>query len=114
MYGWIKYKLKHLKRWREYAKIVAEATRKIIPDAEVYAYGSAVKGKLTILSDIDILIVTKLREKLDDTQTRKIKARILEEAEKLGLPWDAPVELHIVTPKEKEKLQSKGEKLLKL
>ena len=48
---------------------------------------------MTVLSDIDILIVAKEipRDK------KRLYVEILEKAiDEYGLPWDAPIELHIV------------------
>lgn len=77
--------LEYLENYREVALKVKELARRIDPNAEVYAFGSTVRGKYTALSDIDILLVV---EKLD--KKYEIMARIYKET-------DAPIELHVVT-----------------
>ena len=95
MSSWVKYHFTHLRRWREYAEKVSKAVRDLIPDAKVYVIGGVAEERTTIYSDIDILIVIK---NTDSTTQRKLLIDILERAiDTYGLPWDAPVELHIVS-----------------
>jgi len=86
-------RLQILRGWRRYAEIVARAARDVCPDAEVYLIGGAAEDRLTVLSDIDILVVVP--RKLDYGSAVELKERILEKAEELGLPLYAPVELHV-------------------
>jgi predicted nucleotidyltransferase len=37
-------KFKKLLRWRDYLPELLEATKKVLPDAEVYVFGSALRG----------------------------------------------------------------------
>ncbi|RLE83814.1 MAG: hypothetical protein DRJ67_11595 [Thermoprotei archaeon] len=53
-----------------------------MPGAEVYLAGGAAEGRLTVLSDIDVLIVPP--EKPGFSQAIEIRVRVLEKAEKLG------------------------------
>ncbi len=92
MSSWVRFHFQHLRRWREYAEKVARAARELVPEARVYVIGSVAEGTYTVLSDIDILIVVprgKARRKL----ARDI---LLHAIDNHGLPWDAPVELHVV------------------
>ncbi|MEM3180731.1 MAG: nucleotidyltransferase domain-containing protein, partial [Candidatus Bathyarchaeia archaeon] len=41
------------------AKRVKEIVKSIDPTAKVYLFGSATRGELTALSDIDILVLTE-------------------------------------------------------
>jgi hypothetical protein len=50
---------KELLNWRLYLPSLLEAVRKILPEAEVYVFGSVLRGELTANSDIDVLIVSK-------------------------------------------------------
>jgi len=89
---WAKYHIKHLKKWREYAKKIAKAARDIVPEAKVYVIGGAAENRLTVLSDIDILIIVPKK-----AMKKHLTTNILEKAiNTYQLPWDAPVEIHIV------------------
>ena len=62
--------------------------------------GGVAKERTTVLSNIDILIILRdkgLREK--KSLYRRIFERVIDI---YGLPWDAPVELHIVDEREAE------------
>ncbi|MGC9106136.1 MAG: nucleotidyltransferase domain-containing protein [Thermoprotei archaeon] len=83
-----------MRRWREYAEKVAKAAKDLEPDAEVYVIGGVAEDRITVLSDIDILIVTK--RKVEGREKKELKADILIRAmDVYGLPFDAPVELHL-------------------
>ena len=93
MSDWVRYRFEHLRRWRDYALRVAKAARDVLGDVRVYVVGGVAEGRTTVLSDIDILIVAKeiSRDK------KRLYVEILERAiDAYKLPWDAPVELHIV------------------
>ena len=80
--------LNHLKNYMKTAQKVKEIVKEIDPKAEVYVFGSTVRGKYTAASDIDILIVTnKIKEKY------KIMVKTYKKVK-------APIELHITTPKQ--------------
>lgn len=74
---------------------MAEAVKKIVlercRDARVLVFGSVVEGKVTALSDIDILVICDL----DERERSGLKAEI---RRKLG--YDVPIELHIVSEEE--------------
>jgi len=83
-----------LRRWREYAEKVAKAARVVAGDVEVYVIGGVAEGRTTVLSDIDVLIVVK---RISAEEKKTLYVEILEKAiDEYGLPWDAPVELHII------------------
>jgi predicted nucleotidyltransferase len=77
-----------LKNWKEIAKRVKEIVSRIDPSAEIYVFGSVVRGEYTGASDIDILVITNNIEK-----KYEIMVKVYKEI-------DAPVELHIVTPEQ--------------
>ncbi len=90
-------RLQVLRNWKTYVSIVAKAVKEVCPTAEVYLIGGAAENRLTVLSDIDILIV--LPHELSYNEIIELKIKILEKAEELGLPPYVPIELHIVGPK---------------
>ena len=98
MSRWVRYHFSHLRRWREYAESIAKAAVELGPGARVYIIGGVAEGRVTVLSDIDILVVVPRGAK------RRGLARdiLLRAMEKYGLPWDAPVELHIVEEGEED------------
>lgn len=92
MSSWVRYRFAHLRRWREYANAIARAAEDLAPGARVYVVGSVARGSYSVTSDIDILIVVPRGRR-----ERGLYKRIMERAMDLyGLPFDAPVELHIV------------------
>lgn len=50
-------RLRVIRGWRRYAEIIARAVEATIPDASVYLAGGAAEGRLTILSDVDVVVV---------------------------------------------------------
>jgi predicted nucleic acid-binding protein len=61
--------------------------------------------KVTVLSDIDVLIVTS--KKMSDSE-RGIKAEILRAAEDLGFPWYYPIDIHIACTEDLENYRKHG------
>ena len=88
--------LKALAQWRELVATVARAVKEVRPDAEVYVVEGAAEGRLTALSDIDIVVV--LPEEPSRGEAVGIIEEIFQRAEELGLPLYAPVEIHMVGP----------------
>ncbi|MEM1537735.1 MAG: nucleotidyltransferase domain-containing protein [Candidatus Nezhaarchaeales archaeon] len=76
------------RRFKDYLK-AAERVKSLVqtidPMAEVYVFGSSVRGEATVLSDIGVLVVTRMIERKYDMMVKVYKA--LEE----------PLELHVVT-----------------
>ncbi|MEM2424358.1 MAG: nucleotidyltransferase domain-containing protein [Candidatus Bathyarchaeia archaeon] len=64
---------------------VKEIVHSIDPSAKVYVFGSAVRGTTTAMSDIDILVVTRMIERKYDIMVKVYKA------------VEENVELHVVT-----------------
>ena len=83
-------------------KEIAEKVKQIVlsrwPDAELYIFGSTVKGNYTAISDIDILIV------LDDRPSRDEEYMVKAEVYAL---IDAPIELHVASRSEFERWYKK-------
>ena len=92
--SWAKYHLEHLRRWREAVEAIAKAVRDLGVKAELYVIGGAAESRLTILSDIDVLLC--LKEGLRPEDLWALRRKVLEVAmDRYGLPMDYPVELHI-------------------
>jgi predicted nucleotidyltransferase len=87
---------KMIEDWKVWAKKVTYAVKTIMPDAEVYVFGSALRGDATGGSDVDVLIVSQnISEKV--MERAKIKVEIEEMA---GLPLYHPFEIHLATKDE--------------
>ena len=81
--------LERIRRYREVALEVKRALGELGVEARVYVFGSAPRGRYTAASDIDILIVAEL----DRETAQRVKAELYRRI-------DAPIELHIATPRE--------------
>ncbi|MEM0011432.1 MAG: nucleotidyltransferase domain-containing protein [Nitrososphaerota archaeon] len=86
-------RFKSLLKWRDHLPELLEAVRSVLPDAEVYVFGSALRNKLTANSDVDILVIS---DRALGSQRHKLAAAI---EEKLRNPFI--FEIHLTT---KEKL----------
>ncbi|MCE4612996.1 MAG: nucleotidyltransferase domain-containing protein [Desulfurococcales archaeon] len=80
-----------LRNYREVARKVKEIVIEEDPRAEVYVFGSVVRGTYTAASDIDLLVVTTNINKKHEIMVKVYKT------------IDAPIELHIITPELYEK-----------
>jgi predicted nucleotidyltransferase len=93
-------RLRELLRWRSYLPILVEAVKSVLgEDVEVYVFGSAVEGRLTIDSDIDVAVVV---EELPGSASRRVEIlnRIWSIMEDNGVPWWYPFEIHLMTREE--------------
>jgi hypothetical protein len=106
MSSWVRYHFEHLRRWREYAESVCRAARDVLGrDVEVYVIGGVAEERTTVLSDIDILVVAGELPR----DRKELYSVILGKAiDVYGLPWDAPVELHITDRKGAGEYLKKG------
>ncbi|WP_225968837.1 nucleotidyltransferase domain-containing protein [Saccharolobus islandicus] len=69
---------------------MAKASEDIDPNSKAYVFGGVAENRATVLSDIDILIVSEVKESF------KFKLEVFKRAFDIyGLPFDAPVELHV-------------------
>ncbi|MDK6028655.1 nucleotidyltransferase domain-containing protein [Ignisphaera sp. 4213-co] len=74
----------------EFLKKVKEDILKMLPNAEIYLFGSVSRGKYTLSSDIDVLIVVDNLEGVDvDLVKAKIKKKYI----------DNPLEIHLIDRK---------------
>ena len=98
--------------WREAVKTIARAVRDLELDAETYVVGGAAENRLTVLSDVDVVVCVKQRLSPDDVWV--LRKKILGLAmDRHGLPIDYPVELHIYSLDECKELM-KHVKMLKI
>uniref|UniRef100_A0A7J3X5Z7 Polymerase nucleotidyl transferase domain-containing protein n=1 Tax=Thermofilum pendens TaxID=2269 RepID=A0A7J3X5Z7_THEPE len=111
---WVRYHLNHLRAWREAAKAVARAAKDLDPSAEVYVVGGAAEGRLTVLSDVDVVVV--LGKASGGEEVNRLRRALYTRAVDLyGLPWDYPVEIHVMTREEfNEAFPKKNKKVVKL
>ena len=78
-----------------YAEKVKEVVRRRDPNARIIVFGSVVRGDVRPDSDIDLLIITDMAEKLDERIKLRMEImRILGEG--------SPFEIHIITAEEYE------------
>ena len=77
--------LKHLKNYRKIAEKIKEMARRRCGSARVMVFGSVVEGRITALSDIDVLIICDL----DEEERVKLKAEIRRGA-RIRCPRRAP------------------------
>ena len=101
---------KMLNEWRLWINEVAEAVRRIVPDAEVYVIGSVARGDAVASSDLDLLIISdgipeSVRERAE------LIARIEEEAK---LPLHHPIEFHLIPTKERSNYLREGSARIRL
>lgn len=86
--------LKALFGWRRHLSGVAEAIVRVSPDSRVYLTGGAAEGRLTALSDIDVVVVLPREPTFEEAV--ELRVRVYEEMDRLRVPLHLPVELHIV------------------
>lgn len=84
--------LHHLSNYREIARSVKEIVLQKYPEAKVYAFGSAVEGKFTAASDIDILIVA---DDVGREEGSLLKAEILRQ-----VGYSVPLQIHVATSRQ--------------
>lgn len=91
--SWVKYHVDYLRNWRKAAEAVARAAREIRHDAKVYVIGGAAEGRLTVESDVDLVVCipSASREELSSLMKEIMRRAI----DLHGLPWDYPIELHM-------------------
>ncbi|NPA85477.1 MAG: nucleotidyltransferase [Crenarchaeota archaeon] len=91
-----------LLKWRSYVPLLREALKRALPGAEAYIYGSAVEGKLSAKSDIDVMLVLE-RVPKSALERARMTARIREELEELGFYDHYLFEFHFVERGEERK-----------
>jgi len=91
---WARYHIEYLRMWRDAVDSIAKAVKDLGIVAEVYVIGGAAEERLTVLSDIDVLIC--LEKSIESEEIWKLRRKIIGIAiDRYNLPWDYPIELHI-------------------
>lgn len=101
--GWPSFALERLamlKKWKKYAEIVAKACRELYGSKclEVYVVGGVAEGRLTVLSDIDLVVIVGDSKMKTLNTVLAIKRR----AEELGVPLDIPLDIKVMLKNEFE------------
>lgn len=113
MLSWVKYRMGHLRRWREYAGSVARAAFEFDPDARVYVIGGVAEDRVTALSDIDILIIVS--KPISPSESLTLRREILIKAmDSYGLPFEAPVEIHLTDAQNAQRYLSLSKKHIEI
>lgn len=100
-------RLKELLGWRRYLPYLVEAVKQVFgEEAEIYVIGSAVEGKLTVDSDIDVLVVVRELPR-SGLERARIIDRVWRIMEGKGVPWWYPFEIHLVTRRDLEILEER-------
>jgi predicted nucleotidyltransferase len=104
-----------LRRWRLYIPAVAKAARDLLgPNTKVYVAGGAAENRLTVLSDIDVVIVS---DKIPGNEKAKLRLRLdIRDlaVSRYGLPWDYPVDIHLYNTEEFREARKKYRKLVEI
>lgn len=85
-----------LEKWEEWVPRVASLLKEAFREIEVYLVGSIARGERERAGDVDILVIVG-----PGVDASRIRAAIEEARRKLGLPEHHPLDVHIVTGKEK-------------
>ncbi len=94
------WRLRRLLEWRRYVPLLARAAVDLLgPDTRVYVAGGAAEGRLTALSDIDVVIVSP-SVPLDPRLRLRLTVELRERAVAYGIPWDYPFDIHVYRPEE--------------
>jgi predicted nucleotidyltransferase len=90
--------------WRTRVPGIAQAFHDLLPDAEVYLIGSAVRGNMVGGSDVDLLVISD-RVPKGALDRSKLKVEVEDMA---GLPDYHPFQFHLVTRGEARPFLSKA------
>lgn len=106
--GWARYALERyeiLKKWRVWAELVAKACLEVLGGEcrGVYVVGGAAEDRLTVLSDIDVVIVVDNAKHASLDTILAVKKK----ASELGLSDEVPLDLKILVQEEFTRLTGK-------
>ncbi len=101
-------KLLLLRQWRSIIHEAANIIKRMYPEAEIYLIGGAAENRLTIYSDIDVIVVFK--RKLNRRERTIILARIWEALEE-KIPIYYPLEIQILENSELAKIRGRKIKI---
>jgi predicted nucleotidyltransferase len=90
----------------DYVDVIVKACRDVLGDGclHVYVVGGAAEDRLTVLSDIDVIVV------IDDSSYKSLEniVAIRRRAEELGLPVDVPLDVKLLVDEEFKGLINRG------
>ena len=110
----VKTRLQLLSEWRQAVNKLVEILRRLYPSAQVYLFGGAAENRLTVLSDIDIVVVSK-NAPCDERKKLYLRLDIRDRAVTLyGLPWDYPVDIHLYSEEEFEKAKKHYRRMIEI
>lgn len=89
-----------------------EAAKDLVPSVRVFVIGGVAEGRTTVLSDIDILII--IPGGITVNKGRLYRDILIRAMDVYGLPWDAPVELHIVYDDESKYYLESSSKVIEI
>ncbi len=102
----IKRELQILKERGVIVREVVHVVRELYPNSEIYLAGGAAEGRLTVLSDIDILVVfDKLHGSRADVLAR------LWEALEAKIPAYYPIQIHVLERSEFSRIKGRKVRL---
>jgi len=111
---WVKYHLNYLRIWRDSVEKVAKAVKDLEPLAEVYVVGGVAEGRLTVLSDVDVVIVVDKDFNASDVNMLR-RSVYVRAVDLYGLPWDYPIDIHIMSRDEFTRVFiRRGKKVLRI
>jgi predicted nucleotidyltransferase len=108
--GWPAYALQRIRilarEWRSVAEKVARACRQLFGDKclGVYVVGSVAEDRITVLSDLDVVLV------VGEPQLKTLEnlLAVKREAEKQGVPPEITLDIKLLTPQEFDELVKRG------
>jgi len=87
---------KMVREWKPYVEKIAKAAKQLLPDAEIYVFGSVVRDEAVGGSDVDILIKS---DKLPNDNFGRARLKLKIE-EICNLPPYHPFEIHLANSQE--------------
>ena len=102
----IKPELSLLKEWKNVLREVIRVVKTLYPNSEVYLAGGAAEGRLTVLSDIDVLVV------FDELPSDRadILAKLWEVLEE-RIPIYYPIQIHVLERSELGRIRGRKVRL---
>ena len=85
---------------------IARAIKVAEPRCEVYLVGGAAENRLTVASDIDILVVLPTEPSFEEAI--ELRERIWSELERAGIPSYVPIEIHVVSKESLDRYARRG------
>ncbi len=95
-------RLRLLARWRDWVTLLEKALDELgLKNARVYVVGGVAEGRITVASDIDVVVELPQEPSFDEAV--ELRTRIWEKLEQLGVPLETPLEIHVRGPQHRGK-----------